>query len=519
MLEMPFKFWKRIFCLFLLLPFFSNGQLWQKTFGQNEFGRAYCLNPTNDGGYLIAGTTTEIGAGYFDAFALKIDLNGDTVWARSFGTDSADFGAAAIQTSDGGYLISGSTEQDSLEDIYVIKTDSSGNILWAKSFGGPATDYASDVIETVNGYVIGAVTESFGAGLRDFYIIKTNFLGDTLWTRVFGGLSTDECYSICSTGDGGCIAAGRTDNFGAGATDVLVIRLDSNGAIVWSKTYGGNSADVCHRIRPTFNGGYILSGFTSSFGVFWQDAYVVKIDSVGNVQWSRIFGQTYFDAAEDAIQTQDSGYIVAGYYAPQIGEGDLLLIRMNSVGDTIWSRSYGTIYDEGALAIRETPDNGFLTIGTHFISSLHENIYMIKTDNLGNSGCNESLSNLSTISPATVTLNAPFQISSGAFISIPLVETHSGGIVNTFCFTLGENTMEFSTLLSVYPNPATNQINISLDQYLITKVDLFSIIGDQVFSKRVNSSDCKIEVDLESGFYILNAHSTHGVHSQKVLIE
>ena len=200
---------------------------------------------------------------------------------KTYGGTSDDYGYSVEQTADGGYIIAGQTTSFGAgnSDVYLIKTDASGNTTWTKTFGGAYSDVARSVQPTADGgYIIAGYTESFGAGSYDVYLIKT----DTTWTKTFGGTSHDYGYSVEPTADGGYIIAGSTRSFGAGIDDVYLIKTDAIGNATWTITFGGTDFDYGQSVRQTSDGGYIIAGYTSSFGAGFYDVYLIKTDANGN---------------------------------------------------------------------------------------------------------------------------------------------------------------------------------------------------------------------------------------------
>jgi hypothetical protein len=185
--------------------------------------------------------------------------------------------------------------------------------LWTRTYGGSNDDYAWSVEQTADGgYIVAGSTNSFGAGDFDCYLVKTNSQGDTLWTRTYGGSDDDRATSIQQTADGGYIVAGFTLSFGAGSGDFYLVKTNSLGDTLWTRTYGGSSDDKGFSVQRTADGGYIVAGFTLSFGAGGYDFYLVKTNSQGDTLWTRTYGGSNQDEARSAQQTADGGYIVAG---------------------------------------------------------------------------------------------------------------------------------------------------------------------------------------------------------------
>jgi hypothetical protein len=238
-------------------------------------------------------------------------------------------GYAVAETPDGGYIITGSVYTTSA-DVFLIKTDSLGAPLWTKIYGGPDLDDARSIAHTVdNGYIIVGTTYSFGAGLYDVYVLKTDSLGDTLWTRTYGGVHDDHGYSVITLPNGDYVIAGETRSFGSGQQDVYLIRINSDGDTLWTKTYGGTGHDIGYSVVLSSDMGYTITGQTFSFGAGSDDVYIVKTDSLGNLLWTETYGGSDHDYGYSIAKTTDDGYIIVGS-TTSFGAGyyDIWLLKM-----------------------------------------------------------------------------------------------------------------------------------------------------------------------------------------------
>jgi len=218
--------------------------------------------------------------------AEQINSQGNEVWNKTFGGADYDCGADHLQFSTGGYIITGYTVSYGAgdEDVWLIKTDSQGNEVWNKTFGGADKDYGSSVQQTTDsGYIITGKAGSCGA---DVWLVKTDSQGNEVWNKTFGGADYDCGSSVQQTTDGGYIITGYTESYGAGSADVWLIETDSQGNEMWNKTFGGADKDYGISVQQTTDGGYIVTGYTESYGAGSADVWLIKTDSQGNEVWN-----------------------------------------------------------------------------------------------------------------------------------------------------------------------------------------------------------------------------------------
>jgi len=308
---------------------------WQKTYGGDSVDFAYSIQQTSDGGYIVAGETWSFGPGNYDVWVLKLDSDGNVTWQRTYGGVGDDSAYSIQQTSDGGYIVAGETGSfgAGLPNVWVLKLDSDGNVTWQKTYGGVGDDFAFSIQQiSGGGYIVAGNTLSFGAGSCDVWVLKLDSDGNVTWEKTYGGQYIDGARSIEQTSEGGYIVAGETDSFGAGLEDYWVLKLDSAGNVTWQKTYGGAGDDSTYSIQETSGGGYTVAGRTESFGAGSADVWVLKLDSAGNVTWQKTYGADSHDYA-NCIQQISGGYIVAGR-TESFGAGlrDIWVLKLDSTG-------------------------------------------------------------------------------------------------------------------------------------------------------------------------------------------
>jgi len=313
------------------------------------------------------GSTSSAGAGGTDAWLIRTDSLGDTLWTETLGGAGEDYAHSVWETRDGGYVLGGYTSSYGAgdDDLWLLKTDASGNTLWAIALGGEMEDRAYSVQQTADGgYAVAGWTKSFGAGTRDAWLIKTDSLGDTAWAEALGGEMDDRAYSVRQTTDGGFILVGRTNSPGGGARDAWLVKTDCTGDTVWTRTFGGEAYDDGHSVQQTGDGGYVLAGQTFSYGAGGGDAWLIKTDSLGDSVWARTFGGAGYEDARSVRQTADGGYIVAGYTESfGAGEADVWLIKTDSLGNVGVEEGRQTLEARRwTLDIRPNPCAGLATV-------------------------------------------------------------------------------------------------------------------------------------------------------------
>ena len=358
----------------LIVKLSEEGEVeWQKVFGGSEEDNAASIRQTEDGGYIVIGASkSEDGDvsenhGDQDMWILKLDAEGNILWSKVLGGYDDDFGMRIEQTEDGGYIIAARTYSDSVcseyhgwRDIWVVKIDGSGEVQWQKCLGGSDKDLINDMIKAHDGgYIIVGQTlsddgdvngeEYHGGG--DVWIVKLSDEGEIEWQRLLGGSGDDFGTAIERTSDGGYIVVGGTSsndgNVGEnkGMSDAWVVKLDGSGNILWKKVLGGSRNDMAVSVIQTSDGGYVVSGITSSYDgdfednhSYYNDVWVAKFDGSGNLIWIKCFGGSYNEGSYSNLtafvqESNDGGYVIATY--TRSIDGDLEGLRENYDKD-IW---------------------------------------------------------------------------------------------------------------------------------------------------------------------------------------
>jgi hypothetical protein len=339
---------------------------WQRFYGaSNE--TAACVAKTADGGYILAGDSTSSGGGGdADVYLVKTDASGNVTWEKTIDQGGSESAACVLQTADGGYILAGtvSSASDPSLDAYILKTDESGNQQWDNSFGGAEDDQIRCIRETAGGYIVAGWTSSYGSGSSDAYLVKVDASGVPVWEKTFGGEGFDYAYCVRETGDGGYILAGATRPLASVDDDVYLIKTDASGDSAWEKTYGGENGDFAYCVEQASDGGYVLAGGTHSLGDYNGDAYLLKADGSGEKAWEKAFGGADNDYARCVRQTADGGYILAGWSASYgAGSYDAYLVKTDASGTPFWYKYLGAEGYDFAECVEQTADEGYVVAG------------------------------------------------------------------------------------------------------------------------------------------------------------
>ena len=569
---------------------------WEKSLGGIGSDINFSIQQTTDGEYITIGYSNSNdndvtgNHGENDYWVVKLDSIGNILWQKSLGGTGDDIAYFIQQTTDKGYIIAGesnSTDGDVTGnhggyDYWIVKLDSIGNIQWEKSFGGTSDEEAYCVQQTTDGgYVVagwsrstdGDVTGNHGS--YDYWIVKLNTIGNILWQKCLGGTAGELAYFTQQTTDGGYIIAGWTrstdgdviGNHAGGGEDYWIVKLDSSGTLKWQKCLGGTGDELTHSIQQTNDNGYIVGGWspsddgdvTGNHGL--DDYWIVKLDSIGNIQWQKSLGGTNIDFGGYSIQqTNDNGYVVTGSsqsndsdVTGNHGGKDYWVVKLDSIGNIQWQKSLGGTNSEGAHSVQETTDGGYIISGSsnstdgdvtgnhggydYWIVKLgcHISTYFQLNSNITNSDIllptdSSVVVQIDTIGNDIITTTDSIFVlhhlgvttiitDSTAFVlnqctgldSVVYVDTVSNSVFvsdtvmrQTINTTLLVNVGLEKDLLSnvkVYPNPFTNEINIDVGNET-AEITLFDVMGRMILQAK-STGHTIIRPNVLSGVYIL----------------
>ncbi|OFY84173.1 MAG: hypothetical protein A3K10_03075 [Bacteroidetes bacterium RIFCSPLOWO2_12_FULL_31_6] len=432
------------------------------TFGGNNNDNAEEIEATTDGGYIVVGSTSSNSSGNTDVYLLKVDSLCNYEWSTALGGTNNDWGYSIKQTFDKGFIIAASSNSygNGGYDAVLMKRDSLGNYAWTKTYGGNDWDFAYSVVQTYDsGYVFCGETYNNTNGYSDVYIVKTNSLGDTLWTRTFGGTLIDKGNSVIETSDSNIVVAGITNTI-ADSTQIYIIKLTSTGSLLWDSIYGGSLYENANQIIETANGDFVTTGSTTSFSPGgYKDFYLVRIDKDGSVVWTNYFGNLSIPKDEEAFDLYEdsNGNLINVGFTEAAGGGmkDAYLFYISSGG---WwggiSPTYGGFNNDSFKGFSIGNNGNFCMTGyTNSIGNGLDDILIVRVDTI--------YANQDTI------------------------------VINNFDITPLTilNYEKFSNIL-IYPNPLNNYLNIEILEYNLSKrysFEVFTIYGEKIKEVLINS--------------------------------
>lgn len=485
---------------------------WAQTYRSETFNEAQDIITTKDGGYIIVGFSEEIKYAeslYWDPldiscsdpqytyqsqgknfYIIKIDADGQLIWEETFGGSNSEIAYAITDTDDGGYIIIGDTDSEDGQveniqgktDIWAIKINEDGELLWSKTFGGFNYDRATSIAKTQDkNFVIGGysnttyITANTGVSM-DFWVLKINTNGEIIWQKSMGTIQDDITKSIYPTADGGCVVAGMTQD------QVYMVKMQEDGDILWEKTFDGNRNNVA-KILQTNAGGFLLAGHSTPTNSTGSLSYwVIKTDENAEIIWEKRFGGSKTDIATTIIENPDNEIFIAGLsYSSDIqvsesfGYTDYWIVKLNPEGQIIWEKSYG--YDvsfENPKAMKPTFDGGLIIAGT---TTMSNNSY---------SGC------------------WVVKINDGSFPIIELPQSIESPI---------------SEATSIYPNPNTGTFTIETNDTSTKNIQIYNNLGQLIQEKPFNEADTQIDLsNIPKGIYFLSIQTDQQTFTKKIII-
>ncbi len=517
---------KKLVLLALLLvaicPAYS--QFARSVGGTNE-DYGYSLVQTSDGGFAVAGRTESFGAGVTDFLLVKFTSTGALQWSRTVGGTDDDYGNSVVNTNDGGFALVGWTESFGAgsNDLLLIKLTSTGTMEWSRAVGGASRDNSYSVTQTSDGgFAVTGWTETFGPGTKGLFIMKFTSAGALQWSRTVGSSSEEGGNSVAQTTDGGFVVAGYTWGFGEGWSNLFLVKLTSAGELEWSRVIGGTNSDYGTCVVQASDGGFAIAGYTRSFGAGGSDLFFVKLNSAGNLEWSRAVGGTSDDAGSSVVQAGDGGFVVAGDTRSfGAGASDLFIVKFSSAGNLQWSRVAGGTDDDRGYSVVQASDGGFAVAGfTESFGSGSNAFLLVKFAADGNTCFGES------VSPVVTNIVPTFTDATPTFSTITPTVANVSPVVNLVSplFTeictgldIHETVITPSaTELKVFPNPFNASVAIFAPHD--ATIEIFDINGTRITTLPKNATIWTPEKNIGSGVFFIRTTTKNGQTSAKKIM-
>lgn len=493
-------------------------------------------------------------------------------WQKCLGGNKSDIPYSIQQTSDGGYIVSGYSSSndgdvtlhygsENYRDEWIVKLDNNGAIQWQKTYGGSNMEYANSIVQTTDGgYVVVGQSNSVDGDLTanhggfDYWIYKLDDSGNMIWQHSYGGSGDDIPNSVQQTTDGGFIVAGISGSTNGdvtgnhGTDDYWVIKLDASGVLQWQKCYGGSWYDWAMSVGLTTDGGYIINGFggsndsniTGSHGL--TDMWIVKTDSVGTIQWQKSHGGSSYDYGYSCKQTNDGGYIAAGYSTSingdvtvNHGNSDYWIVKTDSAGDIQWQKSLGGSKEEETKVVRQTVDGGYIVAGysrsvngdvagLHDTSGYYYDCWIVKLLPTGDIDWQKCLGGHLQDLAYDIDITADGGcVIAGTTNSID--GDVSGGhgdmdfwIVKLSSSSVGTGETDLATALTIFPNPVSSNLHLTLQETAV--INILNIQGQEIMSITAPAGGQDVNISsFSSGIYFINVKTNKGILIKKIIKE
>ena len=456
--------------------------VWTRLYERELDQEAHACVRTPEGEFVLTGTMGNYPD--YDVYVMCIDGAGDTLWTSVYGSDERDTASDLVMTSDRGWLVGGYVYRGGLDgDIFVMKLDSTGWLEWQEEYDAGSWELGGGILSTPDGgYLITGITWGFGAGLGDMLIIKIDSTGNELWRRLYGWPYNDSIADAILVPEGGYLFVGSS-NVEWANRDGILLRTDEWGDSLWSRTYGGAGDDDLYTITAHSEGGYLLSGQLSTYANYNSaDVWIIRVDETGNTIWERTYGGEYNDYPFAHIQTPDSGFIFVGSTQSfQVGGTKMYVVRTDILGDTLWTRIYGSDVFVKARAVELAPN------GDYLIAGYSESGYYGSYD-----------------------------------ICALRLEQDSGTIISDNHGTLLPHIIS----ISAYPNPfnATTSITFSLPQATVVQLRVYDVLGREVaalYNGMAQAGEHELHADAAdwpSGIYFARLDAGETQLTQKLML-
>lgn len=458
-------------------------------------------------------------------FFIKAQVTFQKVYPTAYDKTSRE----VLATPDGGYIIAGSTNNSNVIDcdIYVIKTNSSGDTLWTRTYGGPKPDYAYSMLETSDGnYFILGFSQSFGGGDYDTYLIKINSSGALLWQKIYGGSGNEHGREIIKTTDGNYVIVGSSNSFTA-SKDAFLMKIDLAGTVLWSKYYGGLMEEAGNSVKQCNDGGFILTGQTFNFGPD-GDVYLVRTNSAGDTLWTKTFTDPLADEGISIVANNDGTYTFAVRDSTATTDVDIRIIKTTSTGNVIWNKRYAGTDKDTPKRIRPTNDGGYI-IGaiSRSFGWINPDMWLLKLNAAGDTTWSRHYGGSDHEHCHDIK-----QTADGGYIACGQSRSYGPGqkIIFLKLDASGQISVvpveEFSlnNISNIYPNPTEGIIKVVFARVISLKINITNTFGQIVFTEKIETfkkDEAKV-IDFTGntpGIYFLTCQTRNNITTNKIILK
>lgn len=440
--------------------------MFQKSYVGLDAELGWDVLPVEEDNLMICGFTTSFGAQSQDMHVMRVNSDGEIMWERNYGGTGNDRAYSVVNSVEGGYLVGGAEFSFTPlgdGDIYLIKLTEEGDVEWEKTFGGVQSDDLEKVVQSADtSYFVGGRTRSYGAGLGDLYLLKIDKNGELEFSKTYGGNMSEICRDLVYTSANSLVLAGQTMSFGQGSNDGYIVKTNLDGDVLWSKTFGGELDDAVMGIAETLSGNYRVVGYTSTYGEGSYDGFIAEFDQSGSLVWSNTYGNEGNQSFYDGIITSDSGTVCTGIHFDNNGIGDLLLVKVDKFGTLEWSRTYTlTEYSYGNTVAKTS--SGYVIVGSD--ENTNHNTLLVKTNFQGFTGCSNEEMNVNYVQNSfNPVIGSGGSVSSGCVVTDVNGES---GVTNmtqdTICIQHCNLSLEVEVLNTPEGAGCTGEIALSVD--------------------------------------------------------
>ena len=452
---------------------------WRRTYGGFGADEARSVRQTSDGGYILFGSTGSFGFGGGDMYLLRLDADGTPLWSRTYLDGFVQTGMACREVADG-FIFVGSTNGMIGYDVLLLKVGFGGEVVWQKQFGSANWDLASDLEVLTDGLVIVGTTYGSGSGTGDAYVLRTDEQGDLLWTATLGGFGEDQGMGAGVANDGGVFVTG-IEGVGGSDQNGFITKLTPTGAVEWNRIIGGDSLDYVYDAVETVSGDIVFSGGSRSYSTVWQ-VLVGKLNSAGDSLWQNAFGSVGDSKGYEVSLTSTGGHAQAVYNSAfNAGGRDMFLLLTDVDGIFLLGKNYGGLGDEEGYSLQATSDGGYIVAGmTETYGPGLRAMYVVKSNAIG--------------------------------------ETLDDTVYEMFDpLTTNDLTSESTSLLTLIPSPSSGPLTVRAKEEL-QDLSISDMTGRQLLSRAVQGLEVGLDLELPSGTYVLSATTQQGHILRQVFI-